>query len=248
MDNIPTSTKWVRDSIGSAGRSVVDSVYLIENKSMQTKGTGFAIEGEYIITNNHVISQSDIEDISATSAYDTNVDIAGLYSYPKQDIAILEPSEMLKNCIGLKSTEDLKPGDQVATWGYPLGYSGPAPILSVGYIAGFQENKVDNQLFREIIVNGAFNNGNSGGPLFLRGDDQAIGIVVSKHAPLTERQISIMDTLQNTAGMIPQKGDLSISQMIAAWLTDLNQLTQVMIGHAIDAEELQQLIVDIEQD
>jgi len=32
----------------------------------------------------------------------------------------------------------------VSTFGFPLSFNGPAPILSVGYVAGYREVKVDD--------------------------------------------------------------------------------------------------------
>lgn len=245
MSNVPTSTKWVRDSTGPRGRQAVDSVYMITNEATQSKGTGFAIEGGYLVTNQHVVDSGGEEDISVISAYDNKMNISSIYTDAERDIAILEPDSNLSTSLEIGSTENLKPGVQVSTWGYPLGYSGPAPILSVGYIAGFQEKQVGAEIVREVVVNGAFNNGNSGGPLFISGDDKVIGIVVSKHAPLTERQRAVLSTLQRTGGIFPIKDGPSLSQMIASWLTDLNQLTQVMIGHAIDIQELKKILDDI---
>jgi S1-C subfamily serine protease len=69
----------------------------------------------------------------------------------------------------------------VTTWGYPFGYNGTSPLLSVGYVAGFREVPAEDgkgKATKHIIVNGAFNHGNSGGPLLVAQDNQVVGIVV----------------------------------------------------------------------
>ncbi len=73
----------------------------------------------------------------------------------------------------MSTDNDVRIGHQVDTWGFPLIYNGPAPLLSVGYVSGLYEaaesnfcDKTKNSQglkFKHIVVNGAFNPGNSGG-------------------------------------------------------------------------------------
>jgi len=51
----------------------------------------------------------------------------------------------------------LKAGDPVTTWGFPLIYNGPAPLLSVGYLSGFEAVQQGDKVVKHLVANGAFN-------------------------------------------------------------------------------------------
>jgi hypothetical protein len=67
-------------------------------------------------------------------------------------------------------------------------------LLSGGYdsrcIASCIKYFTDVNFETFTVVNGAFNPGNSGGPLFISGDNKIIGVVVSKHAHQDHRFVS----------------------------------------------------------
>ena len=66
----------------------------------------------------------------------------------------------------IASTNEFKIGTQVSTWGYPGGYFGLFPMLSVGYLAGIDAFQAKSgKIIKQWVVNAAFNGGNSGGPL-----------------------------------------------------------------------------------
>jgi hypothetical protein len=165
----------------------------------------------------------------------------------------LTPTTSLKG--GLLLGEDNAPsvGTVVSTWGFPLGYNGPAPLLSVGYLSGFSANprpprktETGNQVVKHLVVNGAFNPGNSGGPLFKANDDRVIGLVVSKHVPMTAFQLSALKALaSNQSGVVfnaTDKNGKNISfvesQLVADLLDGYKKLAQVMIGEAVSVSEL----------
>lgn len=188
MSQVPTSTQWIRDAVGDAGRQAVDSVYLIRAETTESQGTGFLLDNGYIVTNHHVIEGNDLNSISAHSAYGETVSIDGIDADHHRDLAVLEPDADLGDGLRLEIGDSIKPGSQVTTWGYPIGYAGPSPLLSVGFLAGFQEQMTPEGPVKQLVVNGAFNNGNSGGPLFVSGERRVVGVVVAKHAPLTPQQ------------------------------------------------------------
>lgn len=245
-DQMPTSTKWTRDAVGDTGRKAVDSVYMIVCPQTGSKGTGFLLESGQIITNHHVVSNCQPGQIKAISATSDEIRFSEVKVDPHRDLAALNPIEDLKGGLELDVSGDFEPGEQVSTWGFPLGYSGPSPILSVGYLAGFQQSQTQKGLVKELVVNGAFNNGNSGGPLFMSGDNSVIGVVVSKHAPFTPFQRQALEILENQQSGFqytatdPQGNDVTFSeaQLVADLLNQFTQLTQVMIGHAIHVSEL----------
>lgn len=259
LNQIPTSTRWIRDAVGEVGRQAVDSVFLIicpqeaedghiPRQQSHTKGTGFLLNNGIILTNAHVVEPARPDDIKVISAYGKNIEIERIIKDRTRDIAILIPANERNGGLALSEDNDLSPGLQVSTWGHPLGYSGPAPILSVGFLAGYQEVVVDGNSVKQLIVNGAFNNGNSGGPLFVSDEDEVIGIVVAKHAPFTQFQEVALESMENySSGMQygfntadGEKFQLSEAQIVADFLKQFQQLTQVMIGHAVHVSEVKQ--------
>jgi S1-C subfamily serine protease len=195
MNEIPISTKWVLDAAGEVGRTAIKSVYIIICLRTSSKGTGFLLENGHIITNEHVIRGCNAAEVLAQSPFDEKITFSKILIDAERDLAILTPSRKLEGGLVLNSDGDLDVGTIVSTWGFPLGYNGPAPLLSVGYLAGFMDYSIGAKILKHLIVNGAFNPGNSGGPLFKSNDNKVIGVVVSKHAPISKFHVSALKAL-----------------------------------------------------
>lgn len=250
-DNIPVSTQWLLDAVGDTGRNCVASVFMIICPKTSSKGTGFLTDRGYIITNAHVIRGSSANEIVAISSDGKKVTFQALVFDLQADLAALTPIQKLIG--GLKIfTDKIEIGTKVNTWGHPLGYNGPAPILSVGYVAGFRENQNGQgyKTIKHIVINGAFNSGNSGGALFKAGSEEVIGVVVAKHAPFPDSVMSGLQALSNNqSGLQFQATDsqgknisVSESQIVAMFLDHLRTLAQVNIGEAISAIDLTEFL------
>ena len=256
-DNMPVATQWLLDAAGETGRSAIKSVYLIECKPKMTKGTGFLLRGGYIISAAHVINACPINDLIAYSPFGEQIRFKQAQADIERDLAILTPTIPLKG--GLLLGDDASPsvGTVVSTWGFPLGYNGPAPLLSVGYLSGFsaqprppKKGETGIPLVKHLVVNGAFNPGNSGGPLFKANDDRVIGLVVSKHVPMSAFQLSALQALAtNSSGVTftatDQNGQQIVlveSQLVADLLNSYKNLAQVMIGEAVSISELRSFL------
>lgn len=251
--NIPVATKMLLDAAGESGRSAVKSVYMIYCPKTDSKGTGFLIKSGHIITNEHVIRGNTQSEIKAQSSFGDVVTFSSLIIDAQRDIAILKPSKELKGGLELHSDDSLLTGTSLATWGFPLGYNGPAPLLSVGYLSGFSTYYTDTtktKIVKHLVVNGAFNPGNSGGPLFISNTNKVVGIVVSKHAPISDFHKSAIEALsKNSSGVVftatdgkGNKKEFVESQIVADLLKYFRDLTQVMIGEAISVSELKNLL------
>jgi S1-C subfamily serine protease len=218
------------------------------------KGSGFLIDRGLIVSNEHVVRGCTAGQIIAISAYGINIQIAQIWIDINRDLAILRPVENLTGGLALADTSDLKVGESVTTWGFPLGYNGPAPLLSVGYLAGFVSHQEGAAQKKHLVVNGAFNSGNSGGALFRAYDNAVIGIVASKHAPISQYHQQAIDALsKNNSGVVfsatDEKGngkDFVESQIVADLLIHMRSLTQVMIGEAIAVDELKEMLNEID--
>ena len=254
MNQIPISTKWTLDAAGDTGRSSVNSVYMIVCPLTGVKGSGFLIDNGLIITNEHVVRSCAPSQIVAISAYGDHVQISKVWIDENRDLAILRPSKVLTGGLQLSETSSLEVGESLTTWGYPLGYNGPTPLLSVGHLAGFISHPVGTIQKKHLVVNGAFNSGNSGGALFRASDNNVIGIVVSKHAPISQYHQQAIEALShNKSGACftatdenGNRKDCVESQIVAELLIHMRSLTQVMIGEAIAVEELKSMLQEID--
>jgi|GEM_PF-701009 hypothetical protein len=254
LNNIPTSTQWTLDATGETGRSSINSVYMIICPATGSKGSGFLIDNGLIVTNEHVITGCSTEQIFAISAYGQKIAISQKWIDSDRDLAVLKPAITQAGGLSIVKDNDLKVGESVTTWGFPLGYNGPAPLLSVGYLAGFMSHQTAKGQKKHLVVNGAFNSGNSGGALFRASDNKVIGIVVNKHAPISQYHQAAIEALsKNDSGVCFTATDgngktknFVESQLVAELLIHMRSLTQVMIGEAIAAEELISMLSEID--
>lgn len=243
---MPISTQWTRDAVGDEGREAIGSVFQIICPQTRSQGTGFLLENGYIITNAHVVQEAMSGGIMAQSSRGEEVNFSDKSIDSERDLAVLDPIQDLDGGLELDTDGEFDVGAQVSTWGYPIGHSGPSPLLSVGYLSGFSQEMTASGSVKQLVVNGAFNDGNSGGPLFLSEDNSVIGVVVAKHAPFTPFQHSALEALAETdKGNIftAEDGDgnnqkFSQAQIVADLMQRFVTLTQVMIGYAVDASEL----------
>jgi hypothetical protein len=247
-ENIPISTKWLTDSVEETEKNLINQVFLIFCPKHNSKGTGFLYKSGHIITNWHVIKDCSPNEIIVISSNDKQIKLSKIITDKDKDLALLTPTEKIEGGFALDNSSEIKPGVKISTWGHPLGYNGPSPLLSVGYISGFKDHKedTDSPIVKHIVVNGAFNPGNSGGPLLISGTNKIIGVVVSKHAPITPFLCSAIQALANNkSGVVfnctdgkGNKKSFAESQIVAELLKHFKELTQVMIGEAIDKSEL----------
>jgi len=247
---IPVSTQWVLDAAGEPGRTAIKAVYMILCPKIPSKGTGFLLENGCIITNEHVIRSCNADEVIARSPFNEMITFSKILTDEQRDLAILTPSKQLDGGLVLNPGVELAVGTVVSTWGFPLGYNGPSPLLSVGYLAGFINYSTNSKSIKHLVVNGAFNPGNSGGPLFKSNDNKIIGIVVSKHAPISKYHESALEALaKNQSGVVftatDENGNVKHfveSQIVADLLFYFRNLTQVMIGEAIYVSGLIELL------
>lgn len=248
----PIATQWVLDAVGPGGRAAVEHVYMVVCPKTSSKGTGFLVDSGTIVTNEHVVRGCAASDVFAVSSFGVRIGFSGLKVDAARDLAGLTPAHALKGGLSLGTTAKLEVGSVVRTWGHPLGYNGPAPLLSVGYLSGFRAyQSQQNPAVKHLVVNAAFNSGNSGGPLFAGTDNQVVGVVVSKALPLFTPfvQSAISAFANNKSGVVFTGTDGSgkpismvESQLVAEVVASLRDMAQVMIGEAIAVEELRSFL------
>ena len=243
------STRWLLDSVGEAGRSAVKAVYMLVCPKTKQKGTAFLLRTGLIISNWHVVEGCTANEIIGISSEGHQVHFTKLVADKSRDLVALIPGDNLGAGLNIVEEGKIQIGTQVATWGYPLGYNGPAPLLTVGYLSGFSDSPPYEEtasVVKHLVVNGAFNPGNSGGPLFIMGGEEVIGVVVSKHAPITPFVRSAIEVLaKNKSGVVFTATDehgntqqFVESQVVSEVLQYFRSMTQVMIGEAVAGLEV----------
>jgi S1-C subfamily serine protease len=165
-NNIPVAAPIDTDSAGKGGDIAQVSVVRVICPKDNSSGTGFLHKSGHIITAHHVIA--GCSDILLVDSKAVQTKASLLAGNQDLDLAILSTETPIKEKalpISARDGKQLAVGTQVSTWGFPGGYLGLVPILSVGYLSGQQAFKTKSgRIVKQWIVNAAFNRGNSGGP------------------------------------------------------------------------------------
>jgi len=248
---LPAATQWTLEAAGPVQQAEINAVMLLVCTSTKMKGTGFLIDNGLVVTNNHVVSGCNADQMMGVTSAGVQIRFLKVTADPDVDLALLKPSQKMIGGLHLASGEKPPVGTSVSTWGYPLQFNGPTPLLSTGYIAGFIEDGIGAKKVKHLVINGAINPGNSGGPLFITGSDKVIGIVVAKflpYSPYVQKAINVMSNNQNGfqytgTDASGQSITMSEAQVVATVLQEFYNGTQVMIGEAISVSELKALLI-----
>lgn len=248
---VPTSVNAtiVLDAAGPDQRKALKDIYLIAcpTGTGAVIGTGFLIDSGIIVTNAHVVGTCDDKTLFGISTTSDKIHFNNIIKDTTRNLALLLPSIPIKGGFKLAVGESIEPGTEVSTWGYPFYYNGISPLLSVGYISGYRLADDNGGSVKHIIVNGAFNHGNSGGPLLVSRQAGVIGIVVSTSHFYSQQLKDIIDgLLKQQSGLMVgtrtdsdgSKHEMSEAQVTATALNEFYEKTQVMISEAIAVSEL----------
>jgi hypothetical protein len=266
LAQIPVATQTLLDAVRSPeSKSVIKSVLRIECLMDNGKGTGFVVSSTgFVVTNSHVIGHCAAVDLTAVSPVtEEPIKFSSMVKDDNRDLALLCPTKTLP-ALRLSEDDQAPVETEVETWGYPLRYNLTAPVLSRGYIAGYDEGldsqgHLKNPRVNHLIVNGAFNPGNSGGPLIDKATGKVVGIVVEKwglYSPFVEKAIAGLQhaTATTSSGLSyvdPTTGrtiTLMNEQVTALALQELYNASQVMMGEAISVSELNAFIKEKKKD
>lgn len=162
------------NKLKNAINNVYDSVLYIESyrdDKLISSGSGFIYkinDKAYIITNNHVIEESDEIKVLNSGNEEINAQIVGSDIY--SDIAVLSiDKKYAKKSVKLGNSDKVELGDQVFTVGTPIDKK-YLNTITTGIVSGLNRKmKVTlsngNYLINAIQTDAAINPGNSGGPL-----------------------------------------------------------------------------------
>ena len=192
-------TTQLPSAAAKAYDTIMPSVVRVEGYSKNKDGTEDKNEGRsvgtgvvivdkgIILTNLHVVQGADIIHVTFADGLTTTASITGVQ--PENDLAVLQAHKIPDDMIAatMRSTADLRPGDQVMAVGYPFGIG---PSASSGIVSGLKRtfrSPEGRQEMRNLIqFDAAANPGNSGGPLVTM-DGQVVGIVTAIYNPNQQR-------------------------------------------------------------
>jgi S1-C subfamily serine protease len=173
--------------------SVVQVVGYVKSKDGKEEvregvGTGVVIVDKGIIlTNLHVVQGAQTIKVTFSDGLETTATVTG--AQPENDLAVLQAHKIPDDMIAatMRSTADLRPGDQVLAVGFPFGIG---PSASSGVVSGlkrsFRSPEGKQEMSNLIQFDAAANPGNSGGPLVTM-DGEVVGIVTAILNPSRQR-------------------------------------------------------------
>jgi S1-C subfamily serine protease len=262
LHNVPVSTQMLLDGVKSPeSRGVIKSVVQLVCPADQLKGTGFAVRGgTVIVTNVHVVGSCTADTLIGKSAAREGIIVfTGVLKDVDRDLALLLVADPLPFSLTLSDDERPAVETEVETWGYPLRYDDLAPILSRGYVAGYRQavgtGTTGNPRapVSRVIVNGALNPGNSGGPLIDRSNGKVVGVIVEKWNLYLPDLETVMQALPTGGGFgggtevyqtLPDgsRHAMSKNEEIALAINELYRYGQVVVGEAVAVSELNAVI------
>jgi len=125
-------------------------------------GSGFFIEGGYIVTNNHVVDDAKKMTVVLDDGRELQGTLVG--TDPKTDLAVLKVSgDNIPRGLPWGDSTAARPGDSVFAVGSPFGLGN---TVTAGIVSARGRNINSGQYDDFIQVDAPINQGNSGGPLF----------------------------------------------------------------------------------
>jgi len=152
-----------------------------EQRAMERQlGTGVVIiDNGTILTNLHVVSGAKRLLVRFANGHQSEAQL--ISAQPENDLAVLRASSLPDDlqAATMRSTADLRPGDEVIAVGHPFGIG---PSVSSGVVSGlkreFRSAEGERTLTNLIQFDAAANPGNSGGPLVTM-DGHVVGVVTA---------------------------------------------------------------------
>jgi S1-C subfamily serine protease len=239
--------------LGKSKTTATNAVFPIVLPNRQLLGTGFLHRSGKVITAYHVVQPRPLEEIRIATSGGELIEVTNCISNTNLDLAVLSLVKPLSGpSFGINTNEALEVGTPVMTWGFPGGYDGLTPLLSVGFISGSQITISPLGVpIEHMVVNAAFNGGNSGGPLIDAENRTVVGVVVSKLAPLPrDIEVKIDGLKKNGLGLRYRGVDASgksvevgsESQLLADIINYLRSQVQLVIGYAVPAHYLRDFL------
>ncbi|WP_062134553.1 S1 family peptidase [Demequina aestuarii] len=168
-------------------------------------GTGFALDAFTLVTNRHVIDDS--QDIQVSTHDGRSIDATAASSTTVADIAIITTQEPLGGAFAARAEEDPEEGDVITVVGYPNG--GKLTTVS-GVVLGPVKDPVGSAVDTVLATTAIVEPGSSGSPV-LNDDGQVVGVVYAKNPDTNQSfivPVSVLNTLlAQPALLVPEPVD-----------------------------------------
>jgi S1-C subfamily serine protease len=234
-----------KEVIGNMLELSRESTVMIVSKSGNSKGTGFLIGDEYVMTCFHVVAALSVQgtninwnlyrDLQVVLPLGEVID-GTLISVPTQadatplmqDFALMKlkakPTKSFQTVQLASEKEHLKVGDDLVFSGYPLAT--PGMVTHRGMVSGFDKSG------SLIFLQAAINKGNSGGAL-LNGQGHVVGIISMREGGISQG----LGALQGYIDKTSKQGTVQIMgvdplQATKAIIQTLDQYISTGIGYA----------------
>ncbi|MBX0323690.1 trypsin-like peptidase domain-containing protein [Halomicroarcula sp. F13] len=155
----------------------VVSVYVTDRGDDRRRGgagSGFVYDDEHVVTNQHVVGDSDYVELRFHDGEWRTGAVVG--DDPYTDLAVVHVTDLPDDAVPLPVADaNPDPGERVAAIGNPMGLDG---TITVGYVSGTNRSNPTGTGFtipETIQTDAAVNPGNSGGPL-LTLDGTVVGV------------------------------------------------------------------------
>lgn len=138
-------------------------------------GTGFAIDAYTLVTNRHVISDSNMVQVTT---YDGRViTVRAVSATTVADIAIITTEQSLGSAFAVRANEDPVEGDIITVVGYPLGGK---LTTATGVVLDQVSDPLKAAVGKILATSAAVESGSSGSPA-LNEDGEVVGVVYAKN-------------------------------------------------------------------
>ena len=232
--------------------TAIPSVFRVLIPARNRSGTAFLHKGGRLITASHVLEDCSPQQVELINSRGETFKVKKIVSDQTHDLALMTPDIRINvPSLQLSPTDRFAVGLQVSSWGYPSGYKGQKPLFMSGYLSGIDTVEAkDGSSVTRWVVNAAFNNGNSGGPLLDIERGEVIGVVSSKLTPLPKDVESALAALKSQKSNVvferklPDGSRIAMSeaQVIEFVLEYLRSQTQLVIGYAVTIVDLRNFL------
>ncbi len=252
QDRVALSSQMTTELARHTANIAIHSVFRVLIPAKNRSATAFLHRSGRLVTGSHVVEDCVVQSVEVIGSRGEKFGVKKIVSDLDHDLALLTPDiKMNIPSLPLSSTDKFAVGLQVSSWGYPAGYKGQKPLFMSGYLSGIDMVEIrDGKNTARWVVNAAFNNGNSGGPLLDIEKGEVIGVVSSKLAPMPRDVESALAALKNQKSSFIferklQDGTritMSEAQVIEFVLEYLRSQTQLVIGYAVTIVDLRNFL------
>lgn len=178
----PSESSYMKMYPSASSSSRGDSSTYTTQEATEWSGTGFALKGNYLVTNHHVVEDAKSIWIQGVNGDFNTKHTASVVANDKfNDLALLKVEGVAVHTSGIPysvKTSTSEVGEDVFVLGYPLTSTmGEEIKLTTGVVSSKTGYQGDVSLYQ---ISAPIQPGNSGGPLF-DGNGNVIGVVSAKH-------------------------------------------------------------------